>query len=719
MKKVLILTLGGGKPSKLIEGCGYRDLCASDKKRIVEERLMDDIGYGYDPIEYRFAGSECIGTRTEYVAEVLIQKEFPDYIFILGTTRSSWADFYRKYSDSEASNRAENIVALLDMGEFAKTGDEVAAEELRKNTELLSEVFRNDFSHTLFAGCPSNLVVKPLLLRYGINDEQLRENYEILAHAWLDLDKNEMYDVSFDITHSFRSLPIYNLSLLDYQRQIADYNITISHVYYGNAEISREKGFAPIVDLIDLVNVMDLSRGVSEFRELGYSMTLVKQIPERMGDFKESLERFYWAVQMNDISGICTSIKSILDQLNQAEEFGGRYVDLKNMIREALRDILGGAPEQYRYLKTPKQAYTLTFLLAKWHINKRRYSSAAVAAQESFAVFLAEYYLQEKFGRSLNSFAYPADYNDTTKKEAIEQFDQQYKKVVDGRFKDLRDVFLAVRTFRNDASHPSGREVVDSARDNVERLVNYLAQLYSAEEDELESFVKNYRIKRVSTPIAVVAEDPSLKKMEDTDIHQDVRNQSVTLGLNMETFSKSEDSHNMRDPQTRIEGFAKKPGIYVGNKKPTDYARNIPMSENRQMYCLNKGVYDRLFSGVDNSPERWARSAYALYRYLQNKDVDLQQTPVLIDIVPETSFFVAEVLGFNSVYHTYYFGSNGFIPFPYRDVYKKNSNGVPDKTHSEKLPNLGVFQFRLDRWQMGKAEELVERINNIPLDRWS
>ncbi|MBO4532002.1 MAG: TIGR02221 family CRISPR-associated protein [Paludibacteraceae bacterium] len=718
MKKVLILTLGGGKPSKLIEGCGYRDLCASDKKRIVEERLRDNIGYGYDPIEYRFAGNEDSGIRTEYVAEALIQKELPDFIFILGTTRSSWADFYRKYSDSVSSNRSENIIALLDMGDFTKTGDEVAAEELRKNTELLSEIFRNDFSHSLFAGCPSDLVVKPILLRYGINDEQLRENYEILAHAWLDLDKNEIYDVSFDITHSFRSLPIYNLSLLDYQRQIADYNISISHVYYGNAEISREKGFAPIVDLIDLVNVMDLSRGVSEFRELGYSMTLVKQIPERMGDFRESLERFYWAVQMNDISGICTSIKSILDQLNQAEEFGGRYVDLKNMIREALRDILGGEPEQYRYLKTPQQAYTLTFLLAKWHINKRRYSSAAVAAQESFAVFLAGYYLQEKFGKPLNSFSYPVDYNDATKKEAIEQFDQQYKKVVDGKYKGLRDVFLAVRAFRNDASHPSGREVVDSARDNVEKLVDYLAQLYFAAEDDVENFVKSYRIKRISTPITEASEVASVKKGEDMDSPQGDWAQSENAILKRETFSKSEEPWNM-SPQTRKEGSAKKLGIYIGKKKPTDYLRKIPMSENRQFYCLNKDVYDRLFNGVDNSPERWARSAHALYRYLQNKDIDLQQTPVLIDVIPETSFFVVEVLGFNSVYHAFYFGSNGFTPFPYRDVYKKNGNGVIDKTHQEKLPNLGIFQFRLDRWQMGKAEELVERINNIPLEQWS
>ena len=101
-------------------------------------------------------------------------------------------------------------------------------------------IFKNSFRGTLLVDCPDNVVLKPVLLRYGISDEQLWENYEFLSRAWQGLDKNETYDVSFDITHSFRSLPIYNLSLLDYQRQIADYKISISHVYYGNAEISRE-----------------------------------------------------------------------------------------------------------------------------------------------------------------------------------------------------------------------------------------------------------------------------------------------------------------------------------------------------------------------------------------------------------------------------------------------------------------------------------------------
>ena len=259
MKKVLILTLGGGRDSRLVVGDDFQSLSRQEKKQLVEKRLNDNIEYRYSAFNYCFSNSDEKGTESEFVAEALISKELPNIVFMLGTIRSSWIDFYRKYSSAETSQKAEDICDLFEATEMPRNDCLMDNAYLINRSERIEEVFNRSFKSTLFAKCPEDVVIKPVLLHYGINDEQLGENYKILSNVWQKLDPQELYEVAFDITHSFRSLPIYNLSLLDYLRQVADLNIDIDHVYYGNIEVSRELGYAPIVDLADLVKVMELS----------------------------------------------------------------------------------------------------------------------------------------------------------------------------------------------------------------------------------------------------------------------------------------------------------------------------------------------------------------------------------------------------------------------------------------------------------------------------
>ena len=54
------------------------------------------------------------------------------------------------------------------------------------------------------------------LTKYGINEKQLKENYAIIKGIENKLKRNVKYEVAFDITHSFRSLPIYNLIVFNY-----------------------------------------------------------------------------------------------------------------------------------------------------------------------------------------------------------------------------------------------------------------------------------------------------------------------------------------------------------------------------------------------------------------------------------------------------------------------------------------------------------------------
>ena len=64
------------------------------------------------------------------------------------------------------------------------------------------------------------------------------------------------------------------MPFFNYIKSITDYKIKLSHVYYGNFDAQREyNGIAPIVDLSDVIDVMDLSNAVMEFKDTGNAIS--------------------------------------------------------------------------------------------------------------------------------------------------------------------------------------------------------------------------------------------------------------------------------------------------------------------------------------------------------------------------------------------------------------------------------------------------------------
>lgn len=177
-KKVLILTLGmGGK-------------------------LTNGAPVGYVKTSYQFGGEGEI-VESAYVAEPLVRAFRPDMIFVIGTVKSAWLEFYQ-YFTSGKTEEEELVFCELD----PVSGKDVSAEELRKAAEVINGIFARGLDREPFS---QEVQTRAILTRYGMNNEELLENYQLLSsiHDWLEPDTD--YEIAFDITHSFRSLPIYNL----------------------------------------------------------------------------------------------------------------------------------------------------------------------------------------------------------------------------------------------------------------------------------------------------------------------------------------------------------------------------------------------------------------------------------------------------------------------------------------------------------------------------
>ena len=97
---------------------------------------------------------------------------------------------------------------------------------------------------------------------------------------------------------------------LSYIKNITPYELEITHVYYGNVEVCRELGYAPVVDLKDMVNVLNMTSGVAEFKNTGNAVSLLKMLPED-DELKTLLDDFNTSAQLNAFEVVKESLVSL------------------------------------------------------------------------------------------------------------------------------------------------------------------------------------------------------------------------------------------------------------------------------------------------------------------------------------------------------------------------------------------------------------------------
>ncbi len=351
-KKILILTLGTGNLDEATEKAGYK---------------MTQ--YTIEGKPYQKQGVE---KETSFVAEPIIDYFEPDSIFILGTVKSVWHQFYAtattKDNEDDSYRNDANYKRLVEIE--TANGITTDSETLRLFQKEITDIFAGiknwgKYSDKYKASAPE---VHILLTKYGINSDELKENYSILKSIENYLSEDTAYEVAFDITHSFRSLPVYNLVIFNYIKNVTKYDIIISHIYYGNIDASHELGGkAPIVDLKDLVDVLNLTNGVTEFKNTGNAISLLA-LTSRKDELRSILRDFDLATQLNAFGNIRSSL-SKLESVVDRPASENRYTGVREMIKTVLQEKFKMGSE------APFSAFSdadLKFMLSWWFFNQNR-----------------------------------------------------------------------------------------------------------------------------------------------------------------------------------------------------------------------------------------------------------------------------------------------------------------------------------------------------------
>jgi CRISPR-associated Csx2 family protein len=239
MSKVLISSLGAG---------------ALNNKSISSRE--------YRAAVYKFEGSDQ-EYKTSFVTTALSEHLQVDKIYLVGTSKSMWEEVYRYFS--LVSSQEFDGGYWADLGEKVesfRSGDPKLDEGDIENVNKAIDGYLKYLRGSAAGGSHCYII------DYGLNESELWKNFDVIMRIGDNLEEND--EIYFDITHSFRSIPLFNYLMLDLMRILKlNSDFKLSGLFYGMLDVSREFGYAPIVDLSPLYNITLWARGAYNFINYG------------------------------------------------------------------------------------------------------------------------------------------------------------------------------------------------------------------------------------------------------------------------------------------------------------------------------------------------------------------------------------------------------------------------------------------------------------------
>jgi CRISPR-associated Csx2 family protein len=482
--KILILTLGTGDLDKAKEDAGYK---------------MTQ--YTIEGLPYKKQGAE---KTTSFVAEPIIDYFKPDIIFILGTVKSVWHQFYAavttKDSDDKSYSSDANYKRLVEIE--TQNGISTDSNRIKLIQKEITDIFEEIKNWEKYSEKYKNQIpeIHILLTKYGINSEELKENYGILKSIENYLKEGSAYEVAFDITHSFRSLPVYNLVIFNYIKNVTKYDIVISHIYYGNIDARHELGGkAPIVDLKDLVDVLNLTNGVTEFKNTGNAISLLSLVDTK-DELRNKLRDFDFATQLNDFGDIRSSLNA-LENIVDCPAFEDRYTGVREMIKAVLQEKFKMGSE------TSFDCFSdvdLKFMLTGWFFNQNRMGLGLATGLEALRDINTPAFMEARGDISGEERKYRESAEGYFMQEAEQLFERPWNKLSSleqavclmgtklSRYKDIRNMFAHSLNKKLSDTPSEIRDEIEEFRENLLKLKSE----YEADRNAYKSLFKPNKQKK-------------------------------------------------------------------------------------------------------------------------------------------------------------------------------------------------------------------------------
>jgi CRISPR-associated DxTHG motif protein len=280
-------------------------------------------------------------------------------------------------------------------------------------------------------------------------------------------------EIAFDITHSFRSLPMIALLTIAYLKQVK--GVKVQYVLYGAYEARNDKDqVAPVFDLTPFANLLDWLAAAKMFTATGDSSELGRLIQEVQNDayrnrgaYGENLPRALknFGIALEEVSNdlllarVPNLPKSVINLIEKQKRASAEVSDWTPPLT-LLLDKIAATYAPFQDDSLPTQAK-----LIRWYLNHNHIVQATTLARE----WVVSYYAQQK---SLSR----ADAEDELNQRANNQENDE-----------LVQLWSSIRNIRNDLAHcgfsrAEGQVLsATSIRQNAEEVVKQIERLAQQE----------------------------------------------------------------------------------------------------------------------------------------------------------------------------------------------------------------------------------------------
>lgn len=346
----------------------------------------------YRSATYVIDGQEC---TTEFIAEALIKHYRIERVFMVGTARSMWEQVYYTFSGSK---RDEDYYL-----ELAQAIDESNHKSYAYGQAYLQRVEQAIDRQLGAAGS------RCFLIKYGLTREELLYNFEIfLQIADLLQPGDEVY---VDITHSFRSLSIFQYMMLSFIENLPDKEVQIQGIFYGMLDISREMGGkVPVIDLQVINDLNHWIKGMYDLESYGNGYLVAHLLEQEYSELAASIKDLSDRININYLRDI-RSVQRQTRWHELAHLQGPAQIATKSLSR-FLKLFSGDQEESLFELR-----------VARWYFEKKRYAAGYITLTEAIVTRACE-----ALGRDANIYE-EREQAKLHMREASPDLDELFKKV--------------------------------------------------------------------------------------------------------------------------------------------------------------------------------------------------------------------------------------------------------------------------------------------------
>lgn len=350
-RKVLISFLGTGSPQKEKDPREYRKAT-----------------YGFYT-GYPDGNWDDIIT-TPFIAAALRKHFNIEHQFIIGTVMSMWDVVYSYFNDN--GNGSD-----FDMEIWDNISDFIHCRLRDPSLPQGHTLGIENFEHKWLDAINNSINGESVLIKYGLSNDEILFNQERILELSQKLERGD--ELYIDLTHGFRSLPMYLMNVLIYLQNVRP-DISIKCVTYGMLDVNREfDGVTPVVELTSLLEVSQWITGAYAFQQFGQGYMIADLLGQDPASQSEAklIRRFSDSLNLNDVTNINNSTSNFIG-INPSRLSPIGSMTIGPIVKEFRKDFgdVSGAKFLIR--------------LCMWQVNRKNYSAAIITTTEAIKRYVLE-----------------------------------------------------------------------------------------------------------------------------------------------------------------------------------------------------------------------------------------------------------------------------------------------------------------------------------------